>query len=231
MTSQCITFRRLTVSNGSVIQGAFPEKLYNTQLFLSAGQREWSREQPRVRIYNLVLRTISAVSFLILYRTMSLHSTAAENPPPPPYDEAWQNSLNTLQDQITTYEAAEQRDDGKSTEEEAQRITAAMRDLGDRHADPKVQAEWYGRAEFFSRGTRKTRLGVLKPVKNIVHTLLSVPRVIIGTALHIVGGVIHTAGSIVGDAGGMVTGHSNDRRQNRGRPRLVSFVFDRPNRH
>ncbi|KAG6888352.1 hypothetical protein C0995_009045 [Termitomyces sp. Mi166 len=130
-------------------------------------------------------------------------------PGPPPYEAVLEQSLSRLQQRTAVYQEAEQKGH-ESTETEAQNLVAAMRGVGDSHPDPKVRGEWYQRAKRFSRAGRTARRGILSEVGGIVHLVLLVPRVALGTALHIVGETTRTAGMMVRGLGDFVVGSSRE---------------------
>lgn len=124
---------------------------------------------------------------------------------PPPYEGVWRQNLNNLQHHITNFNEAEQQ--GRvPTEAEAQKIAAAMRDVGDSHPDPKVKGDWHRGAKRFSRAMKNT--AKRSKVLGLVGALVNIPFVLVGTSLHIVAGVIHATGSIVGGIGEAISGVS-----------------------
>lgn len=125
---------------------------------------------------------------------------------PPPYEVAWQKSLNNLQQEVRTYTAAEQPGSSQVVDEEAQaqRVAAAMRTVGDSHTDPKVQSDWHRKARRFSRAGRSTRGGILRDVAHKVLTLISIPFMLAGTILVVAGGAVQTIGTALGGVGDAV---------------------------
>ncbi|KAG5636698.1 hypothetical protein H0H81_007127 [Sphagnurus paluster] len=80
---------------------------------------------------------------------------------PPPYEAAWENSLNRLQNKVTAYNDVEQQG-REPTAAEAQQVADAMQHVGDSHPDPKVKGDWHRRAAKFRNGTRSTRRGAVR---------------------------------------------------------------------
>ncbi|KAG6907923.1 hypothetical protein DXG01_006853 [Tephrocybe rancida] len=148
-------------------------------------------------------------------------STAAEpaptstEPGPPPYDAAWA----TLQHRTTAYQAADRKAAGPSSpaeaEAHAQALAAAMRSVGDSHPDPRAKGAWHQRAERFSRAGRRARRGILREGRGPLGALVTIPFVLVGTALRIVGGTVSAVGNAVGGLGDGLAGASGDRDRTR----------------
>jgi len=125
---------------------------------------------------------------------------------PPAYEEPTQQSLNGLQQQIEVYEVAQRRGDDRVTEEEVQKVAAAMRNVGDSQTDPKVKAEWYKKADKLTRSDKSTRHRLLKDVKKLVLCLVTIPCSVVGIALSFAGGILRTVGSVLSGAGDVLRG-------------------------
>ncbi|GLB38068.1 hypothetical protein LshimejAT787_0411190 [Lyophyllum shimeji] len=129
---------------------------------------------------------------------------------PPPYEVAVRtDAAHNLHRSMTAYQEAEEAG-REPSEDEAKRIAEAMRDVGDQHPDPKAKGDWHKRAEKFMRATKPARRGILRETGGIIGALLSIPCVLVGTALHIAGEAVHAAGSVLGGIGDAVMGDSKD---------------------
>jgi hypothetical protein len=135
---------------------------------------------------------------------------------PPSYEEAWTQSLNTLQQQIAVYETAQRSGDDKAVEQEAPKVASAMRQVGDSHTDPKVKAVWYKKADKFLRSKGAARQKVLQEVGKILVTLITIPFALTGWIICVVGDIVRGVGSgivglgeFIGGVGGGEKGPSN----------------------
>ncbi|KAF9463985.1 hypothetical protein BDZ94DRAFT_1257321 [Collybia nuda] len=128
---------------------------------------------------------------------------------PPPYEKIGKERLEELQTQIAVYNETEQRGDAAATEEEAQRVASAMRNVGDSQKDPKVKKEWYRRSEKFTRAANSARKGITKEVESTVIGILSIPFRVAGTVLSIAGGILHGVGGLLVGVGDVVKGGSD----------------------
>ncbi|KAG6838056.1 hypothetical protein C0991_002280, partial [Blastosporella zonata] len=116
---------------------------------------------------------------------------------PPPYEPEWEQSIAHLERRATLYQEADKKGQ-VSTEAEVEELAGAMRDVGDKHPDPEVRKDWHQKAKDFTRAGRKARRELLHDAKGLVGALISIPFVVVGTALHIVGGSVHAAGAAIG---------------------------------
>lgn len=137
-------------------------------------------------------------------------TSAQKEPSPPPYNAAQEQSLGRLQQQAAAYQEAQKKGVHESTEAEAQKLAAAMREVGDSHSDPKVKSDWYSKAKRFVRGEKTDREGILNEIGGIVQLVMFVPRTIIGTASYIVGNTVRKVGLAVVGLGDSVVGRNRD---------------------
>jgi len=90
-------------------------------------------------------------------------------------------------------------------------VASAMRNVGDSHADPKVKAVWYKKADKFLRSNKARRHKIVQEVGNVVVFLIMFPIAMAGYALCAAGNIVRGVGSAIVGLGEFVTGSESDR--------------------
>ena len=122
-------------------------------------------------------------------------------------DEAvWKASLDDLRNQMVVYENISKRGDDRATEAEAQRVAAAIRNVGDSHTDPKVRQEWHAKAENFSKAAPSERATLFDDIGTGLLILLATPFALAGAAIFAAGAILYGTGMVVKGLGNVLTG-------------------------
>ena len=129
----------------------------------------------------------------------------------PPYEAAWTQSLNGLQQQIAAYETAQRSGDVRAIEEEAPKVALAMRQVGDSHTDPKVKAVWYKKAFKFLRSKAAARRAVLEEIEDGVIALIRLPFALTGGVICVAGHVVRGVGEAIVGVGEFIAGGENSK--------------------
>jgi len=121
-------------------------------------------------------------------------------------EEVWKASLDDLEKQMVVYESISKRGDDKATEAEAEKVAAAIRNVGDSHTDPKVRQEWYEKADKFAKADSSERVTLFDDIGKGLLILLATPFALAGAAVFAAGAILYGTGMLVKGLGNVLTG-------------------------
>jgi len=134
-------------------------------------------------------------------------------------EQGWTTALDNLNTQMVTYNVVSKQGDDVETEAEAQKVAAAMRNVGDSHADPRITKEWHKKAQRFSKAGPSERVELFDDIGKGLLILLATPFLLAGAAIFAAGAIVYGAGTLVKGLGNVLTGgllgHGNSDKNSR----------------
>jgi hypothetical protein len=121
-------------------------------------------------------------------------------------EESWKASLDGLKKQMTVYQNVSKKEDHRATEAEAQKVVAAMRNVGDSHTDPRVKKEWHEKAVKFSKANASERVTLFDDIGKGLLILLATPFALAGAVIFGAGAIVYGVGMLVKGLGNVLTG-------------------------